>query len=104
MEFRDGLRRHRRELLEAKVRVSWLGEAGGVNEVLCPCLDISESGLAVLSRHPVQRGSLVGVEIVGRGFRGSASVRSCVHVPKGYRLGLELVGSKLKSPTTAAGA
>ncbi len=73
----SGLRRHPREPIVARVRVSWAPSGGITQYVMCNAVDISESGLRINSKEALPVGQYVHFQIDGMGLRGPASVRSC---------------------------
>ena len=83
------LRRHPRQPLVGRVRVSWAPNGGITQYVLCNALDISESGLRINSSEALPVGQYVHIQIDTLGLRGPASVRSCTRNSVKNEIGLE---------------
>ncbi len=98
----SGLRRHPREPIVARVRVSWAPSGGITQYVMCNAVDISESGLRINSKEALPVGQYVHFQIDGMGLRGPASVRSCSRNTAKHEIGLEFSnGVKWKKPDPA---
>lgn len=98
------LRRHVRVPLESLVQLSWPDEGGVVNSVTAKCLDISNSGMRVEIKVPIQNRSYVSFRLKGIDFDGTATVRSCVRKNLRYELGLEFLGGLRWEPRVEAAA
>lgn len=89
MSGRQGLRRHERERIAGRVRISWTPPGGQTQYLLGTAMDISESGIRVSVPEPLPIGQYVYLELERHGFRGNASVRSCIRRSLKTELGLE---------------
>jgi len=87
------LRRHDRLAVNYKVEMVWLNEHGETCFARCMCKDISVSGMRLESPEPVPVRTYVNFHISRLEFRGTGSVRSCVHKGMKYHLGVEFGGS-----------
>ena len=83
------LRRHPREPIAGRVRLSWSPPGGITQYVVCNAVDISESGLRVESAEALPVGQYVHVQVDTAGLRGNASVRSCARNSIRHEIGLE---------------
>jgi len=89
MSLGNRLRRHPREPLAGRVRISWAPPGGQTQYVVCMGLDISESGLRISSKEALPVGQYVHLQIDELGLRGPASVRSCSRTSIRHEIGLE---------------
>ena len=89
-------RRHRRDPLEARLRLVWYGETGEIHYVWATCIDISRHGMQVeLDNHSVTDPNVRKVSFRfsdPEGFAGSALVRHVRERSPKYVLGLEFLG------------
>lgn len=83
------LRRHPREPIAARVRISWVPPGGATQYVIGNALDISESGMRIKSAEALPVGQYVHFQLDGVQFRGPASVRSCTRSTAKHEIGLE---------------
>lgn len=83
------LRRHPREPIRGRVRVTWSPPNGSSQYVVCDAVDISESGLRISSKEALPVGQYVHMQVDALGLRGPASVRSCNHTKQRHEIGLE---------------
>lgn len=83
------LRRHPREPINGRVRISWVPAGGITQYVMCHAMDISESGMRINCAEVLPVGQFVHFQLEPVGFRGPASVRSCTRNAVRNDIGLE---------------
>jgi hypothetical protein len=99
MSIRHGLRRHDREQITGRVRISWTPPGGLTQYLIGNALDISESGIRVSVTESLPIGQYVYIELERHGLRGNASVRSCIRRSVKTEMGLEFSnGLRWKRP------
>ena len=86
---RGNIRRHPREAIAGRVRVSWAPAGGPTQYLVCNAVDISESGLRISSKEALPVGQYIHFQFDGAGLRGPASVRSCCRTSIRNEIGLE---------------
>jgi hypothetical protein len=86
------LRRHARAARAAPVQIIWKDRNGEDKFVTGSTLDISESGMRIEVREPVEKQTYVTLQCAPLGLHGTASVRSCARKGTKYVLGLEFSG------------
>ncbi|MBM3810668.1 MAG: PilZ domain-containing protein [Acidimicrobiia bacterium] len=92
MSIRRDLRRHKREILEARVSLSWTDPLGVTRFALGRGLDISSSGMRLELDEPIPARTYVNFKLVGIRFEGSGSVRHCRRIGMRHQVGLEFTG------------
>jgi hypothetical protein len=103
----NGLRRHPREPIAGRVRITWAPAGGLTQYVLCNAVDISESGLRINSTEALTVGQYVHLQMESVGLRGAASVRSCNRNSVRHEIGLEFSSGvkwkkRVQPPTSPA--
>src|SRR5262245_48304462 len=99
MVVRQGMRRHAREPITGRVRISWAGPGGITQYLVCNAVDISESGLRISASESLTVGQYVYVQIDTLSLRANASVRSCIRRAMRCEIGLEFSnGHRWKRP------
>jgi hypothetical protein len=93
VSFRKDLRRHRRELLNAKVRVAWTDATGRNRYETGRCRDISESGMRIDLPCAIDTRILVSVRVDSPVLHGSGSVRHALRHGLAWTIGVEFVGA-----------
>ena len=92
MSFRKDLRRHLRELRDAKVLLSWTDVQGLNRAITTRCRNVCESGLSVTVPAEIAPGTYVNLRVEGVGLHGTASVRHCRRSSSGWSCGIEFSG------------
>ena len=96
------LRRHQREPISGRVRITWSPAAGQAQYVVCEAMDISETGVRISSKEALPVGQYVQMQIDALGMRGPASVRSSRHASLRHEIGLEFSnGLRWKKPVAS---
>jgi hypothetical protein len=90
---REGeLRRHARSAKSATVQLIWKDRAGEDKFVSGSTVDISESGIRIEVRDPIDKQTYVTLQCVTLGLHGTASVRTCTRKGTKFIVGLEFSG------------
>lgn len=98
------MRRHQREPLATRVRVSWTPPGGATQYMICNSVDISESGLRIMGKERLTVGQYVHIQVDAYNLRGQASVRSCTHMKMNNEIGLEFSNGLRWRPNPAPAA
>lgn len=100
----DGkLRRHDRASAQgAAVQLVWKDRSGEDKFMTGITVDISESGIRLEVREPIEQRSYVTMQCAALGIHGSASVRSCTRRGTKFLLGLEFSGGLRWKPRESA--
>jgi hypothetical protein len=102
MSQKGELRRHARSGKSAPVQLIWKDRQGLDRFINGSIIDVSESGVRVELREPLEKQIYVTLQAVSLGLHGSASVRTCARKGMKYVVGLEFSGGlkwKPKSQT-----
>jgi hypothetical protein len=89
---RQDLRRHARELLNARVQLIATDPGGVARYFPGRCVDVSESGIRVELRDRLETRSYVSFQLESPRFGGSGSVRHETRSRMGWEYGLEFSG------------
>jgi hypothetical protein len=84
-----------------KVLLSWMDRDGTSRSLSGECIDISEGGIRVRLRNPLDVRTYVSIKCPAANLHGSASVRSCVRERMAYIAGLQFTGGMKLSPSIA---
>ena len=77
MSNEGDLRRHARSAKAAPLQLIWKDRQGIDRFINGSIIDISESGVRVELREPLEKQTYVTMQAAGLGLHGSASVKSC---------------------------
>jgi hypothetical protein len=106
MSLSRDVRRHRRELLRARIQLVWADAGGLDHRAVGRCRDVSISGLRLEVDQPIPLRTLVTFRVESPAFEGSATVRHCTRVGFGWVCGLEFscgLRWRFASPAAAGG-
>lgn len=78
--------------MAAAVQLSWTDRSGTQKFASGRVIDVSETGLRVEMREPLEKQSYVSLRAEKIGLQGSASVRSCIKRAGSHVIGLEFSG------------
>jgi hypothetical protein len=92
MSNEGDLRRHARSAKAAPLQLIWKDRQGIDRFINGSIIDISESGVRVELREPLEKQTYVTMQAAGLGLHGSASVKSCSRKGMKYVVGLEFSG------------
>ena len=96
------LRRHNRSEKAAPLQLIWKDRQGLDRFINGAIIDISESGVRVEVRDPLEKQTYVTLQSVSLGLHGSASVKSCTRKGMKYLVGLEFSGGMKWKPKSSA--
>jgi hypothetical protein len=96
------LRRHTRSVKSAPLQLIWKDRQGLDRFITGSIIDISESGVRVELREPLEKQTYVTLQAAGLGLHGSASVKSCARKGMKYVVGLEFSGGLKWKPKAKA--
>jgi hypothetical protein len=100
MQNDSKLRERSREVAAAILRLMWREESGEERYASVKAIDMSESGLRVLTPHALEPRTFVTLQCDALGLRGSASVRYCTRKGINYIAGLEFTGGMFRGKPT----
>ena len=92
MSNEGDLRRHARSAKAAPLQLIWKDRQGIDRFINGSIIDVSESGVRVELREPLEKQIYVTLQAVSLGLHGSASVRTCARKGMKYVVGLEFSG------------
>ncbi len=92
MSHKGELRRHARADKSAPLQLIWKDRQGLDRFINGSILDVSESGIRVELREPLEKQTYVTLQAASLGLHGSASVRTCTRKGMKYIVGLEFSG------------
>jgi hypothetical protein len=81
-----------------KVSLSWVDRDGTPRSLNGECLDISEGGMRIRLKNPLDVRTYVSIKFPTANLHGSASVRSCVRERMSFIAGLQFTGGMKLSP------
>ena len=100
MSEERGQRRGKREKVSEKVELTWKDRSGRDCYASSETLDISELGMRLEMKTPLDLRSYVTIRAPKLGLHGTASVRACVRQgPRRFWIGLEFSGGLKWRPT-----
>jgi hypothetical protein len=86
------LRQTGRYQFTGKLMLSWLDREGNACSGPAECVDISEGGMRVRTKIPLDVRAYVTVKFPNANLHGAASVRSCVRERMNFVAGLQFTG------------
>jgi PilZ domain-containing protein len=92
MPRKGDIRRHKRVLQSARVRISWMDRFGSEKFAAADIVDISETGMRIKVSESLTAGTLVTLQSDRPSLHGRASVRSCVRHGAKFLVGMEFIG------------
>jgi hypothetical protein len=95
------LRRHGRISKSAPLQLIWKDRQGLDRFINGSILDVSESGIRIELREPLEPQTYVTLQAVSLGLHGSASVKSCARKGLKYVVGLEFSGGLKWKPKSS---
>jgi hypothetical protein len=101
MANKGELRRHGRSEKSAPLQLIWKDRQGLDRFINGAIIDISESGVRVEVREPLEKQTYVTLQSVSLGLHGSASVKSCARKGMKYVVGLEFSGGMKWKPKSS---
>ena len=95
------LRQTERVEYAGKVMLSWLDPEGNSCTLQGECLNLSEGGIRIRLKNPLDIRAYVNLKFPSANLHGSASVRSCVRERMSFIAGLQFTGGIKLSPESA---
>ncbi|MGA2214198.1 MAG: PilZ domain-containing protein [Bryobacteraceae bacterium] len=92
MARKGELRRHPRTPISAPLQLTWKDRQGIDRFLNGHTLDVSESGIRVELRDPLEKQTIVTLQAASLGLQGAASVKNCVRKGMKFLVGLEFSG------------
>ena len=96
------LRRHSRTADSTPLQIVWKDRAGVDKFIHARTLDISETGMRIEVREPLDTQTYVTLQCPALRLHGTASVRTCVRKRNNYIVGLEFSGGLRWKPKAPA--
>ncbi len=78
--------------MSVPVQLSWTDRSGNQTFATGQVIDVSEAGMRVEMREPLEKQSYVSLRAEKIGLQGTASVRSCIKRAGKHVIGLEFSG------------
>lgn len=75
-----------------RVMLSWVNREGIPQSLTGECVDISEGGMRIRLKNPLDVRTYVSIKFPTANLHGSASVRSCVRERMSFIAGLQFTG------------